>query len=239
MGNAFRLIARAAWAGLSAFAVGAQADVPRNVALEYRITKAGITIGTVRETFSREDGHYRIVSETSTAGPVRLFLKDKLTVTSEGRIGPTGLVPERYSFRRQRDSRKNLVSTFDWSSRQILALHEDEGRKESFELPDGTLDRVSAMYQFMVQAPQSASVVAWMSQGKKAERYEYRRVGTETASIDGRDYATVRYARVARAGESHAELWLAPDLHYLPVRMAFADDKGLTLEQSLVSVSLQ
>jgi hypothetical protein len=215
------------------------ADTPRQVTLEYRITKAGITIGTVRESFTREDDRYRIVSETRTAGPVRVFLKDKLSVTSEGRIGAAGLIPERYAFQRERDSHKNLVSTFDWNARQILTAFDGGARRESFELPPGTQDRVSAMYQFMFRAPQSESVATWMSQGKKAEHYQYRRAGSESISISGRDYATVRFARVVQAGESNAELWLAADLHYLPVKMAFADNHGLTLEQTLVSVSLQ
>jgi Protein of unknown function (DUF3108) len=214
-------------------------DTPRQIALEYRISKAGITIGTVRETFTREDGRYRIVSETRTAGPVRVFLKDKLTVSSEGRIGPDGMVPERYTFRRERDTHKNLVSTFDWNAREILASVDGGARHESFELPPGTLDRVSAMYQFMFRAPQSETVVTWMSQGKKAEHYQYRRAGTESFSLAGREYSTVRFTRIARAGESHAELWLASDLHFLPVKMTFADSNGLTLQQTLVTVSLQ
>ncbi len=239
MVNSLRGLFWIAIASLSAWAGIAVADIPQSVSLEYRISKAGITIGTVREAFVREAGHYRISSETKTAGPVRVFLKDKLTITSEGSVGPGGLIPERYTFQRERDSQKNLVSVFDWPARQIVASVGGGGRQEAFELPEGTLDRISAMYQFMFQAPKAASVVAWMSQGKKAERYEYRRVGEESISIDGREFKSVRYARVARPGESHAELWLAADLHFLPVKMVFSDDKGLKLEQSLVSVSLQ
>lgn len=217
----------------------AAADPPRQITLEYRITKAGITIGTVREVFTREDDRYRIVSETRTAGPVRVFLKERLAVTSEGRIGAGGLIPERYAFQRDRNTHKNLVSTFDWSAGQILASIDGGARHESFELPAGTQDRASAMYQFMFRAPQSESVTTWMSQGKKAEHYQYRRAGTESLSIGGRDYSTVHYARVAQAGEAHAELWLAADIYHLPVKIAFADSHGLALEQTLVSVSLQ
>jgi hypothetical protein len=77
-----------------------------------------------------------------------------------------------------------------------------------------------------------------MSQGKKAEQYRYRRVGEDVVRVGGRDLATVRFAREAKAGESKAELWLARDFNYLPTKMVFEDTNGLVLEQTLVSFSL-
>ncbi|MBL8520379.1 MAG: DUF3108 domain-containing protein [Betaproteobacteria bacterium] len=213
------------------------AEPSTRVVLEYRIAKAGITIGTVREMFSREAGQYRIVSETRTAGPVRLFLKDRLTITSEGRIDPAGLVPERYSFQRERDAHRNLIAVFDWAAQQIIASSGE--RRETFELPPGTHDRVSAMYQFMFRPPSGDVVSTWMTQGRKAEHYRYLRQGTASVAVAGRELQTVHYRRDAAPGESRAELWLAPDLKFLPVKMVFSDAQGLSLEQILVSVSLQ
>lgn len=223
-----------------ALAMSAGAAVPAQpsvVKAQYRITKAGITIGNVEETFTREGERYRIVSETRTAGPLKVFLKDRLTVTSEGRVGAGGLMPQRYEFRRDRDAHKNVFADFDWAAGRIVSRHGDV--TESFSLPVGTLDRVSAMYQFMFSAPSSETVVAWMSQGKKAEKYTYRKAGEPALTVAGRDYATVRYRRDAAAGESKAELWLAKDAYFLPVKMAFEDASGLALEQTLVSLSLQ
>jgi hypothetical protein len=75
-----------------------------------------------------------------------------------------------------------------------------------------------------------------MSQGKKAERYRYFKQGEPTVEIGEHRYATVHFVRDAKAGESKAQLWLARDHHYLPVRMLFEDTRGLALEQQLVSL---
>ena len=66
------------------------ADAPTHVRANYKISKGGITIGTVEEYFARTGDQYRITSITQTTGPLAWLLRDRLTITSEGRIGPTG-----------------------------------------------------------------------------------------------------------------------------------------------------
>jgi hypothetical protein len=218
-------------------AQAAAMESPQAVTLEYRISKSGIAIGNVNESFTRTDDTYRIVSETRTAGPLKFLLKDKLTIVSVGRIGALGLSPTRYEFRRERDQHKNIDAEFDWNARQIVSRQ--SSTTENFELPEGTLDRVSAMYQFMFAAPATDTVTAWMSQGKKAEQYRYHKVGDETIHLAGRSFATVRYAREVKAGEAKAELWLAKNYRHLPVKMVFVDRNGMSLEQTLVALTLE
>jgi hypothetical protein len=218
-------------------AVSVPAEPPSDVKAQYKIYKSGILIGNVSEHFTSTGDRYRIVSATQTAGALAWLLRDRLTITSEGRIGSTGLEPAQYEFRREKDQAKNLTAIFDWDRQQIVSQH--DGKSENFDLPRGTLDRVSAMYQFMFNAPKTPEVLTWMSQGKKAERYVYRKQGEPVLTIGGTRYPTVHYAREAQPGESHAELWLAKNMHYLPVRMVFEDSHGLALEQSLVSLTTE
>ena len=215
----------------------ARADVPTHVRAQYKIIKAGITIGNVEEVFTRTGEEYKITSITQTSGPLAWILRDRLTITSAGRIGSSGIEPALYEFKRQRDSRKNLSSRFDWEKGKILCDH--EGQIEPFDLPRGTLDRVSAMYQFMFNAPRTAEVLVRMSQGKQSEQYRYVKQGEPSVKIGDSEYATVHYVRDAKPGESRAELWLAKDRHYLPVRMVFEDSHGISLEQSLVTLDIE
>ena len=61
---------------LSAHPALAEANeaAPTSVKATYQVYKAGILIGTIDERFTREGEHYKIVSATETAGPLRLFL---------------------------------------------------------------------------------------------------------------------------------------------------------------------
>ncbi len=209
-------------------------SAPLEIKALYRIYKSGVHIGNVDETFTRTGDSYRLTSDTETAGPLRIFLRDRLSVSAEGKVGEHGLEPARYELKRHNDSSKNILATFDWAQRQIISTHNN--MTESFALPPGTMDRISAMYQFAFQEPQGDEVQIWMSQGKKAEKYRYLKQGEPTLDLGSQRYATVHFARDVKQGESKAQLWLAKDRFYLPVRMVFEDSRGLSLEQVLVSL---
>ncbi|HEX4857993.1 MAG TPA: DUF3108 domain-containing protein [Usitatibacteraceae bacterium] len=211
--------------------------MPTSVKAGYQVTKAGLVIGTIEETFARDGNRYRIVSQTRTAGPLKIFLNDRLTVTSEGLIGAAGLEPEVFESRRERNPARNVRAVFDWAGRQIVSTHDN--RTENFDLPAGTLDRISAFYQFMFVAPRGDSVTTWMSQGKKAEQYRYLKRGDDRFVLGNEQLSTVHYVRESVPGDPKAELWLARDRHNLPVRMIFEDSNGMTLEQTLVSLVVQ
>jgi len=213
------------------------AQAPTQVQALYHIYKSGILLGTVDEQFTRDGDHYKIVSITQTAGALAWLLRDRLTITSEGRIGDAGLEPARYEFRREKNQAKNLTAQFDWEKKQITSRH--DGKTEIFDLPAGTLDRVSSMYQFMFKEPRAAEVITWMSQGKKAEQYRYLKQGEPVLTVGESRFPTVHYAREAQPGESHAQLWLAKDRHFIPVRMVFEDSHGVALEQSLVTLHVE
>jgi hypothetical protein len=227
----FRLIV-AAWALVVLTHVAHAA--PTEVTANYKILKSGVLIGTVEEKFVRTGDSYRITSDTRTAGALSLLLRDRITVTAEGRVGNAGLEPAQYEFRRQNDAGKNVSARFDWALGKIVSQHDQ--KTESFSLPSGTVDRISAMYQFMFNAPRAEQIVAWVSGGKKAEEYSYRKRGEPVLKVGGNQIETVHYERENEPGRSKAQLWLAKNQHYLPVRVVFEDSHGLTLEQSLVSL---
>ena len=207
---------------------------PTQIVAHYKIQKAGILIGTVEERFNRDGDSYKIVSETHTAGALKWLLDDQVILSSEGKIGPMGLEPFRYELKRLHDPTKNISATFDQARKQIISHHHN--KTESFDLPAGTLDRISAMYQFVFVTPLTAEVTVWMSQGKESEQYRYRKVGEPVIRVGDIDYATVHYAREAKPGGPQAQLWLARNRHYIPVRIVFEDSRGLSLEQTLVDL---
>ena len=199
--------------------------------LSFKIIKAGITLGTVEEQFVREGDSYKITSVSAPSGALAWFYKDNMRVVSEGTINADGLVPSVYGFSRKSDESKAVRAKFDFTKKQIFA--EFEGRTETFHLPLGTQDRLSSLYQFMFNVPTTDRVQTWMSQGKRADQFVYAKLGEETLTVNATKYATVHYKREAAPGESQAELWLAKDSHYMPVRIVFTDKNGTTLEQVL------
>jgi hypothetical protein len=61
----------------------------------------------------------------------------------------------------------------------------------------------------------------------------------ETLQIDGADVLTLRLTKEPRAGQDYdrtVDMWLAPSMHWLPVRVRISEPTGKALEQMLVKV---
>lgn len=226
---------RLAFASLAVALALPAAALPGHVEAEYRITSGGVVVGRVKETFVREGDTYRIESITRAEGPLKLFLDDTVTLQSEGRVGPAGLVPLRFEQRRARDGSRDIHATFDWAASRLRSEYRGEERTEP--LPAGTQDRLSVMYQFMNVAMRANEVRIPMSNGRKVEHYTYRKVDEPRIATPAGEFATVHFERVLDApDDSQAQLWLAKDRFNLPVRVVFVDAKGLKLDQQLVSL---
>lgn len=209
---------------------------PSEVRATYKIFRNGILIGHTDEHFTRDQDHYKIVSESRSGGALNWFVRDKLIITSEGRITPAGLQPLKYQFARASDGAKTISAIFNWEKNLLLTEH--GGKKESIELQPGAQDRLSVMYQFMLSAPRTSEVKVWMTNGRKIEQYVYRKQGDVMLKTLAGDFDAVNYARDAKPDEDQAQLWLARDRFFLPVRIVFQDRNG-TQEQALVSLTVQ
>jgi hypothetical protein len=216
---------------LAAFA--ARAAAPTEVTAEYKLSINGFPGARVQESYVRKGDAYSIESKSTTEGPLKALRDETLTYTSTGRVGSGGLVPLVFERRQLADRSRDVRATFDWS--KGLMRSEYRGEASDVELPRGTQDRLSMMYQFMHMAPGGSTVEASMSNGRKVEHYTYRLVEEARLKTPAGEFDTLHYERVVKdPGHGKAELWLARDHHNLPVRVVFEDAKGLRLDQTLV-----
>jgi Protein of unknown function (DUF3108) len=233
LANTFRRLCLTVTVAASVSAASAQATaLPTEIQATYNIYKSGMLIARDEETFRRDGDSYKIVSESRPQGALKLFFKEHIVITSEGKVNAQGLKPLAYEYRRA-DPSRSVRARFDWVKNEITSEH--GSKREVFALPALTQDRLSSMYQFMVNIPRANEIIAWMSTGKKSERYSYVKRGEPTINTKAGEFATVHYARVADAGDAKAELWLAKDRYYLPVRVAFTDKNG-SFEQVLTGL---
>ncbi|MCA3002393.1 MAG: DUF3108 domain-containing protein [Burkholderiales bacterium] len=219
----------------------AGSTLPNSVKTTYKIYRGGVLLGNVEERFERDGDRYKITSTTRTDGPISLLIREEISVTSEGRITASRLAPSVFSVSRKSDSSKSFTAYFSWEKSELVREHDRpdfEGgvEREVFALPAGTQDRLSEMYQFKVATPSGPTVSALMTQGKHTERYRYAKRGEPSIATQAGLFATVYYVREAAPGESKAELWLAKEHNYIPVRVVAKDPKGSSFEQHLVEL---
>jgi len=210
------------------------AATPSEIAAEYQVTAAGVTVGRIKESFARKGDTYTIRSVTLPEGPLKLFLDDQWELSSSGRVGPGGLQPLTFSQHRAKDGKRDIDATFDWSRGIMTSTY--GGQQTEVPVPRATQDRVSVMYQFM-NLERTATVEVPMTNGRKVDLYTYRFMGEVRVETPAGTFDTIHYQRVnIDPKERRAEVWLAKDRFNFPVRLAYDDPKGFRLEQTLVAL---
>jgi hypothetical protein len=214
--------------------VATAAAPPSEIAAEYQVTAAGVTVGRIKESYARKGDTYTIRSVTLPEGPLKLLLDDTWELSSSGRVGPGGLQPLTFTQHRAKDGKRDIEATFDWSRGVMVSTY--GGQQTDVPLPRATQDRISVMYQFM-NLERTPVVEVPMTNGRKVEVYTYRFVSEARVETPAGTFDTIHYQRVnADPKERRTEVWLAKDRFNFPVRLVYDDPKGFKLEQTLVAL---
>jgi hypothetical protein len=216
----------------------AAAATPSSASITYDLFRNGAHIGVINENFEIKNGTYTATSEAKAIGVFALAQRRPITYTSTGESNKDGLRPARFEGRRN-----NSVSTaeFDWKSDKLTMTH--DGANQIVALPAATQDRLSAMYQFMylVQArPRAANIVEMpMTTGRKFDRYRYDVHQDVMIDTPLKRLTTLHLAKQRDQNESHTEIWLAPEFHYLPVKVVIVESDGVRYEQVVTRLDVK
>lgn len=185
-------------------------------------------------------GQHRYVSENGDIYglSIKQVLKDGDPVQSQpwqleisGSIGRQGLNPIFLQIQGAVSERLMALKEVPENS----STHSPKGRNA--RMPDGLLDRQSLLYQFMLQPPNLTGGKLWLSDGATHRLYTYRLAGIESfiiPSLGG--VRTIKLVLSTSDSPEIIELWLVPDLHYLPAKVRHIDRQGVITEQVVTSL---
>jgi len=216
----------------------AETTAPLSAAARYDVFRNGWRVAVVSETFEAKDGAYRIVSESRAVGLLALVEKHTLRFVSSGVLTPSGLRPQHFEGKRGDADSRQVRADFDWQTGQLTIVH--DGRTETFALPVATQDRISSMYQFMFLSREGLQRLEFpMTNGRKLDNYVYTvQPGGDLDTRLGR-MATLHLVKQHRADENVAEIWLAPQYRFLPVKLLIQEEDGTRYEQVITSLELR
>ena len=215
----------------------AYAAPPTSVQLTYDVYKGSLKIGQIEESYTREKDRYSLISTTRAVGLLEIFKPGRIIISSSGLIGAKGLQPLRFSDRREGEESRNRSADFDWGAHQLTLIHQEE--RTVLPLPDGTQDRLSAMYQFMFLSLRPGNPLDFpMTNGGKLDHYHYAVTRKQKLSTPAGDFDTLHLENQPGKGESKTEIWLATEQHNLPFKMTVTDADGGQLTQLLSKLSV-
>lgn len=225
-------------AAMSCLSAQAAEPTPSRVHTRYVVLKSGIEIAEIDEVYTRDNDHYTLTSIARPLGLLAFFKPGKIYIHSNGLITNAGLKPVEFNYQREGDSGKNSDAQFSWEQRQLKLNH--DGQHISISLPNGTQDRLSAMYQFMfISLRDQKNIDFAMTNGSKLDQYHYTVASGETMTTRAGKFDTLYLDSQAKAGETRTQLWLASTRFNLPCKLIITDPEGGKLTQELRLLDIQ
>lgn len=214
----------------------AAAELPQRVTIIFNINRANFSLGSGTDVLETNGKSYSIVSQTHPTGIAALIPKAKIRRESRGMITSQGLRPQQ--FLDQRGKEQPAVAKLDWEKKRVT--FEREGNTRSEALPNIVHDRLSVAYSFAFRQPPDQSFQFFMTDGKRLSEYRYVLVGREILNTPMGEVQTVHWTKQReKETDRGADLWLATDQYFLPVRIVFTDKDGSRFEQVATQISYQ
>ncbi|WP_295541585.1 DUF3108 domain-containing protein [uncultured Pseudacidovorax sp.] len=146
--------------------------------------------------------------------------------TSEGRIGPQGIAPDRFSDRR----RSEVATHFVRDTGEIVF----SSANSRVPLQPGAQDRLSVLMQLTAlvggdpaRYTAGRTISLQVAGPRDADVWTFRVEGDETVATPSGEHPARRLVRLPRREyDQKIEVWLAPDLGWLPVRIRQTEANG-------------
>lgn len=226
-------------------ALPVEISLPRSGSIRFSVEK-GFAVGESVHRWSHDGKEYSLTSLTQTTGLAALFQPVRLTWASAGMLDGSGLRPR--EFHVEKNGVAGDSAEFDWTAMR-LALSSDA--QAEVPLVSGAQDMLSVFYQLGVFLPAlvdgaamgkttgkaPARVEIAVATGRKFEHYGFDVVGEELLSLKIGKYRTI-HLRTA-SGREATEVWLAPGLRNLPLKIRITDRKGDSYDQIAESIEFE
>lgn len=183
---------------------------------------SGMTIESTRTLKATGDNNFTLSSVIRNTFA-------SITETSHFDLVKGVMVPDNYHYKRKilafgADERLS----FDWSANQVHYSRENKPEKNrDFPLEPGILD--PALYQLQVQRDVYAgldNITVTFAKSSKIKTLYFKKVGSDTITIAGKDYDAVRVDRDNRDDDKETRLWLVPELGYQLARVEHIEEDG-------------
>ena len=206
--------------------------LPPRLDLAYKVFMGtqGFLVGDATYRFEHDGQAYRISTVAQARGLAALIVHGRGKVESRGRITPDGLQPLTFEIERGRPDRRE-IARFDWDARQVT-LQDDK----TAPLDPLTFDPLTVLWQSYFTPPKDERYSFSVATTRKLYHYDVTREGEERITWPHGEVDTVRWHRVSEDSKTEAWFWLAPSMHYIPVKIRVTQTARGTLEVLLDAI---
>ncbi|HEY9193247.1 MAG TPA: DUF3108 domain-containing protein [Methyloversatilis sp.] len=194
--------------------------------IEYDVYRGeNLQIGQARYHWVHDGAHYKMDTMMETTGLAGLLRPIRIDQSSAGDVDDAGIRPARYTSRSTQGKAIDEEVIFDRTTNRVM-LRAGNTRSE-YDLSASAQDMASMWLEIIWRSQTGEPFDFPLATGK---RYTPRWFvpDADTSSLDtalGRLLVMHLRAR-SQPGDNKFEVWLAPNLRWLPVRIRYTDRKG-------------
>jgi hypothetical protein len=201
--------------------------------VEYQVKYGSFSLGGARFILSPPKGntyHYEMDSDLGL-----LLLSDKRKISSVFTEDNGQLLPLRFIHERT-GTGKNFSEQIAFAKDLGKVFSVYKGEKSKLDYAGTLYDAMMLQLQFRLDLTKGKQQFSYkMVKDNEIENYHFRNLGTETVTLPSGSYQTVHLQLIRKSQKRHTDVWMAPDLGYLPVKFIH-EEKGCAIELTLKRV---
>ena len=203
----------------------AAAQPPARLEVVYVATRDGSTMAEITERLEYSNGNYQL-TETWKGKGIYALLGSARRV-SQGTIEKNVLRPR--EFFDERSGRDTARAWFDWKANTLTMQY--KGEKTVQPLPPNAQDRLSFLLALSLMPGNTESIKYSIADGKGLSRHDYTIVGRERVRVPAGEFDSVKVRRGGADPRETAEVWLAAERGYVPIRLLVVEKDGTRYDQ--------
>jgi len=215
---------------LISLAGAAAAEPPPRLELAFLLTRNGWQMAEVVERLEYAGGDYQLTETWKGKGIYALLGSARRF--SQGSIVQGMLRPR--EFFDERSGRDTARAWFDWTAQTLTMQY--KGNRASEPLPPNAQDRLSFLFALSLVPGRAESVSYTIADGRGLSHHVYKLVGRERVKTPAGEFDAIKASRQGDERET-AELWLASERNYIPVRLLVVEKDGTRYEQVAIRIS--
>ncbi len=198
-----------------------QSDSPYSTfEVEYSVGNNYVTAGNANLSLKKEGAVWIYRLTTLPTGIFKLAGKGKIEEISVLLMDDDNLKPQRYSYRQDAETSRNVDAWFDWEEKQLK--YTSRGTDGVEDLTSPILDRLSVTLAVREQLRLGFDQLAMaVFDTGRIKSMVFNNEGAETLSTKLGETETIRIKSLHEGGSKRraTTTWFAPDLDYIPVKI--------------------
>jgi hypothetical protein len=193
----------------------------------FQVNRNGLTLGTMDIRFTLDaKGNYLYTGHTKPGELLGLFISDEVHETSEGSYQNGRIRPNHYRYLQDNGKRKKQTELeFDWPADQVWT--DSDGQRWAQSMSPDTQDKYSQQLALRLDLAKGKRQISYpVADGGKIKNYIYHVAGESFIDLP---YGRLKCLQVKRSKEHRPPdyvIWVAPELHYLPVKIERKTSSG-------------